>query len=201
MTLRTDLNFKDIPVEMAQELLAFARVWSEEQSDESPFATEEASPFTSSVGAPVQNPHQPQDGLTQRDGNGVPFNPALHSEVQKLNADGSWKMRRGVDKAQVKAYAAQFAKSTAQPTAAELNAQFQAPPVNTGSPFSLPAPQAAEITTSDWVARYMQLHNARKTTVEMLAAMQADAGVNHVDEFQTNADARARSYDYMARFL
>jgi hypothetical protein len=77
--------------------------------------------------------------------------------------------------------------SPAAPTAAQLNAQFQAPPV----PQSYAAPA---IDYPTWHALYGRMHAAGKIDEGMYNWMNQQAGVTDINEYYTNATARQLSY-------
>ena len=134
----------------------------------------------------------PQATELSHDQRGVPFHPDFHSSVRRLNDDGTWKLRRGVDKALAKAYNESFAASgTPAPTPAQLNQQFGAPPV----------PAAPAITVEQWQAKCLELYNSvpNKWTVEFVTGMNAACGIANQTEYSVteNSAARALSYQMM----
>mgnify|MGYP001599850447 FL=1 len=127
---------------------------------------------------------------------GVPFHPDYHSSVRRLNDDGSWKARRGVDKAAYKAFNAanRGGEGTGgAPTAAQLNQQFAAPPVPS-------APTMPPVTVDQWVAKCTELYGAQKWTTDFVTNMNAACGVADQGAYMIpeNAAARSMSYGIMA---
>lgn len=93
---------------------------------------------TTQTGNITSSPEDRQDpNAVERDSNGVPYLADWHSPNKTKNADGSWRRKKGVDKAQ--AEAAEMAARGAAP--AMTSAQATAPTVP-GAPGLPPSPPA-----------------------------------------------------------
>lgn len=94
---------------------------------------------TSGFAAPVATSEDDDNGPVNNtapnvDARNIPHDPRIHAAKKTLNADGTWRRRRGVTEQEVAAVEAELMNRTAQPAPAV--AQYQFPP----GPYASPAP-------------------------------------------------------------
>lgn len=140
-----------------------------------------ADPFTAPA-APIQPP-APVGEAPAFDSRGYPHNPQFHAESKRQNKDGSWALRKGVDKDGLTKWETTIATqppaptvptpppaSAPAPTAAQLNAQFAphlapvadpftAPPAPVAAPLAPPAPPAPPAPVTVKSVTYAQWHS------------------------------------------
>ena len=118
------------------------------------------------------------------DAYGVPYNPAFHSDNKGRNADGGWRLRRGVDKEAASAYIAQF---VAEPAAAS------APPPWTAS--AEPAAPAG-VTQNELMALIVRLAGEGKINRDMIAQTLAPFGITEAYQLESDVMTGARTMVY-----
>lgn len=155
------------------------------------------------------------DGL---DKNGTPWLADVHSSSKAKNQDGTWRARKGVDKAVVKqaeeaarAGSAARADQVGQPgTFADVAAGVaaaetpQAAPTGmpalggmpAGMPMGMPtmpvtAPEPQPITYQQVVDRFTALHNAGKVDAQSIQGIYQAAGITNPQDLNTNETLRA----------
>jgi hypothetical protein len=110
--------------------------------------------------APSTSPTPATASTTPKDNRGVPHHPDHHAALKSsnggLNPDGTWKRRRGHDKAAADAYEAQFI--AVSPNAAS-NAAFPAPPVagSNGASAAITPPPPGCPGMEDFTNRWLDL--------------------------------------------
>lgn len=96
--------------------------------------------------APVPQPEQQDDEPTNdappaTDKNGLPWDERIHAGTKALNADGTWKKRRGVDDATVATVTAELTGAAPTPTPAPQPEPTPAPaPTPAAQPETAPTP-------------------------------------------------------------
>lgn len=149
------------------------------------------------------------------DANNVPWIAEVHSANKGLNQDGSWRRRRGVDKAHAEmvenaarhnpsaapVYTAPI-PTTVTPTAARVVPLPVAAPVGLpGMPAlvnPVPAVVVPPVSYDELIAKVTDL-SSRGVTGEQFQAAYAAAGVTDVNALQTDETVRRRCYDEMAK--
>lgn len=115
--------------------------------------------------APVPQP-EPQDDETTNaappatDKNGLPWDERIHAGTKALNADGTWKKRRGVDDATVAAVTAELTGAAPQPepTPAPQPDPTPAPaPTPAAQPEPTPAPTLAPVPSTNRIQDFQQI--------------------------------------------
>lgn len=147
------------------------------------------------------------DGL---DKNGTPWLADVHSSSKAKNQDGTWRARKGVDKAVVKqaeeaarAGSAARADQVAQTqpvAAAEPSPAVAGMPALGGMPAGMPmgmptmpvtAPEPQPITYQQVIDRFTELHNAGKVDANSIQGLYQKAGVTNPNDLSTNETLRA----------
>ncbi len=108
--------------------------------------------------APVPQPEpEPQDDEQTNatppaiDKNGLPWDERIHAGTKALNADGTWKKRRGVDDATVASVTAELSGTTSTP------APTPAPQVETPAPTPQPEPTPAPVPSTNRIQDFQQI--------------------------------------------
>lgn len=164
-----------------------------------------------SSGPVVTSPAEDDEGPTNTaapdtDKNGVPWSADIHASTKALNADGTWRRKRGVDAAVADAYEAQFKAAPAPVEAAPAPAEAAPAPVEaeaapapampTGLPgMALPEPAAPVAPEPVSYESLVDLINGvisdNKLTVDQMGPIYAEAGVTNVQDLLTNETLRA----------
>lgn len=117
--------------------------------------------------APVPQP-EPQDDEPTNDAppatdkNGLPWDERIHAGTKALNADGTWKKRRGVDDATVAAVTAELmnvkgeAQNLPDPVAANVPESVPAP-TPAPQPEPTPAPTPAPVPSTNRIQDFQQI--------------------------------------------
>lgn len=145
------------------------------------------------------------------DSAGIPWIEAVHSAKKTLNDDGTWRGKRGVDKATRTAYenqARQVAAGNAQPspaipagavpplpTATQPLAPGALPPAAfpaAASPFPpvAPAPADVPVTYEQVSSRFQEVVAAGKMQPDVFATWYPEMGINDPAQLATNETAR-----------
>jgi|SRR5262245_6905871 len=164
-----------------------------------------AAPLPSTAPAtvtPAVSPALSAAAGTLTDVKGVPWHPDFHSGKATdpgRNDDGTWKMRRGHDKAAAKAYEAQFkgnASAAGQPAPLTV-----APMVNTatvGAPLPPPPGVPAQIETE---ALWLRLVRLGRASAELEAWIIANMGGHPTsDLFRNDALKRVALMDLLRQY-
>lgn len=141
------------------------------------------------------------------DKNGVPWLEAVHAGTKALNQDGSWRAKRGVDKAVVAAAEAAAKTTTGtnlstgdaervDPNAAQVAALAPAPglPPMPGLPPVLPPPAAAAApapVSYEELSGLVQSVLTAGHTPDKVTAIYAEIGLTDVNDLLTNETLRA----------
>lgn len=108
--------------------------------------------------SPVPQP-EPQDDEPTNDAppatdkNGLPWDERIHAGTKALNADGTWKKRRGVDDATVAAVTAELTGAATAPTPAP---QPEPTPAPTPEPTPAPVPSTNRIQDFQQIVQELQ---------------------------------------------
>ena len=140
------------------------------------------------------------DGL---DKNGTPWLADVHSSSKAKNQDGTWRARKGVDKAVVK----QAEEAARAGSAARADQVAQTQPVAqtgmpalggmpAGMPMGMPtmpttAPEPQPVTYQQVVDRFTALHNAGKVDAQSIQGIYQAAGITNPQDLNTNETLRA----------
>lgn len=138
---------------------------------------------------PVAEPEQRSDADVDSDG--MPYNPAVHTETRATNADGTWKARRGKADEAKEARAAFKAGGGNEEAPADLPGTTDETPTLPGAE-ALPADAPAPVSFDEMATKASEALNSGKISQPDLMALYAKhGGVNAVQELQTNETARA----------
>lgn len=100
-------------------------------------------PVPTPAPAPEEDEGEQNNSAPNVDKNGLPWDSRIHAGTKALNADGTWKKRRGVDDATIAAVTAELTFTPTPFTVAETPAPTPAPQPETPVPAPTPAPVAA----------------------------------------------------------
>ena len=155
------------------------------------------------------------DGL---DKNGTPWLADVHSSSKAKNQDGTWRARKGVDKAVVKqaeetaradlnnggqvtttvagGAGTQFDVTTDAPITAAPTGMPALGGMPAGMPMGMPtmpvtAPEPQPITYQQVIDRFTELHNAGKVDANSIQGLYQKAGVTNPNDLSTNETLRA----------
>lgn len=112
--------------------------------------------------APVPQPEPQDDEPTNAtppatDKNGLPWDERIHAGTKALNADGTWKKRRGVDDATVAAVTAELTGAAPQPEPTPTPAPQPEPtPAPTPEPTPAPVPSTNRIQDFQQIVQELQ---------------------------------------------
>lgn len=151
------------------------------------------------AGEPVTETGEVVDTSRAVDSEGFPYDPELHAETRAVNADGTWKVKRGKAEAAAAARAAFKAKGGAEPApAAAPAAALPVAATTTAMPGMPPAAQTrAPISLDALVQRIVAGMGANKISNESLTALYAEAGENDPNAYSTNETARNKLWDIL----
>ncbi len=138
--------------------------------------------------APVPSPEEDEgeqnNAAPNADKNGLPWDARIHAGTKALNADGTWKKRRGVDDATIAAVTAELQGTpTPAPTPVAETATPVAPVAETPAPTPVPQPETP-------------------TPAPVAPAADVKQPIQQFQEIvgQIGEAGRAASPDYMPRF-
>lgn len=131
----------------------------------------------------------------ERDANGLPWDERIHSGTKALNADGTWRTKRGVDKALVAEVEAELRSQGDDPeelerVEEEVKELLAAPP----APPAPPAPTAPTPATSPFVAlmkRVTTAQGAGKLTAQRVKELLESLDKKSIMDLRTDDDALA----------
>lgn len=92
------------------------------------------------------------DAPPATDKNGLPWDERIHAGTKALNADGTWKKRRGVDDATVAAVTAELTGAAPAPTPAP-----QPEPTPAPAPTPAPQPETAPVPSTNRIQDFQQI--------------------------------------------
>lgn len=124
------------------------------------------------------------------DASGIPWDGRIHASSKAKNADGTWRLKRGVDKTQVDSVTAELKRVMAAPGPQLV----PAPPV-TAAPAATTAPPPPSAADPDLRAQYVQLigraaaaQGAGKITVAQVNSCLAAVGVESMQGLSNRLD-------------
>lgn len=150
----------------------------------------EATPVVAAVPTPAPAPEEDEGeqntAAPNVDKNGLPWDARIHAGTKALNADGTWKKRRGVDDATIAAVTAEL-QGTPTPAPVAEAATPAAPMAETPAPTPVPQPETpAPVPTPAPVAPAADVKQPIQQFQEIVGQI-GEAG-------------RAASPDYMPKF-
>lgn len=123
------------------------------------------------------------------DGDGMPYDAAVHSDPPSMTAKGLWKSQRGKADAAEAARAAWKARGGTVAAPVVVAAPVAAPAVMPGMPVALPV--AAAPVSMDQVIAAAGAAQARGVSVERISGVYAVIGLTDMSQFDTNETMRA----------
>lgn len=112
-------------------------------------------PVTAQVPQPEPQDDEPtNDAPPATDKNGLPWDERIHAGTKALNADGTWKKRRGVDDATVAAVTAELTDAAPQP---EPTPEPTPAPAPTPAPQPETAPTPAPVPSTNRIQDFQQI--------------------------------------------
>lgn len=184
----------------------------DDDGDDAPATTTPSTPST----APVANNNGQPPAV---DKNGIPWLESVHSSSKNLNADGTWRQKKGVSKEEREAAEAAVKNSetfTVPASIAGTNAPvtLSAPvaPTMPGMPvapstapldaFSMPTAPIPPVSYEQVIALYSELSNAGKIKPENLHAFYAEKGWSNPNDILNgnNETPRREIYNFLLKF-
>lgn len=142
------------------------------------------------------------DSAIEIDAVGVPYNGEFHSTSKQKTAAGEWRMRKGADKAGVKAWRDQHAR-------AAVKAQLQASAPVAPQPFVPPIQPVIPVPTEPveapdygtWYELFKVLWGDGRLNADRLAEMNEQARAIDASAYANDDQARGLSYQFMQKLV
>lgn len=153
------------------------------------------------------------DAAIEIDAVGVPYNAEFHSTSKQKTAAGEWRMRKGADKARVKAWRDQHIRGGAQQPAQQSVPATNDPgtpptaPQQYFAPPSMPQQPAIPVPTEPveapdygtWYQLFNELWTNGRLTTDLLAQMNQQARAIDASAYANDEQARGMSYQFMQK--
>jgi hypothetical protein len=164
-----------------------------------PAAPIAAAPVVPAAPAPVEAPAEEVRSASDVDGDGMPYDAAVHSDPPSFTADGLWRAKRGKGDEAKAARAAFKAKGGNVAAPAALPTGMPGMPAVPGMPTALPADAPEPVSLDRVIEKITGMMTRAKLTEQVLAGLYLKhSGVTDPAQsfgvFNTNESARANLY-------